>query len=70
MDQVLVDEVVVRYLVAGRNQRGPIVALEPLLAIISPLLVEGKIDGLVRVVRVVEADSIHLAEVVLRLITS
>ena len=47
MDQVLVNKVIVRQLVASRNQGRPIVALEPFLAVIGSLLVEGQINGLV-----------------------
>ena len=64
------NEVIVGNPIARRNQSCAIVALQPLLAIIRPLLVEGQVNGLVSLVIVVKANRIHLAEVVLSLIAS
>ena len=70
MDQILVDKVVVRDLVASRNQHCVVIALEPLLAVICTLLVECQINRLVRLLVIVKLDRIDLAEVVLRLVAS
>ena len=69
VDQVLVDEVIVGNPVASGHQRRTVVALQPLLTVIRTLLVERQINGLVRLVIVVKANRIHLAEVVLGLVT-
>ena len=68
VDQILVDEVIVGNPVTRGHQRRTVVALQPLLAVVRTLLVEGQVNRLVSLVIVLEANRIHLAEVVLSLI--
>ena len=45
VNQVLVDEIAVRQAVSSGNQGRAVVALEPVLAVVCTLLVEGQVDG-------------------------
>ena len=69
VNQILVYELIILHHVPRRNQRRVVVGLEPGLAVIGTLLVERQINRRIGLRSVVELHCIHLAEVVLGLVT-